>query len=312
MVSFAPVLIITLNRYEHFKNCVDSLSKCAFADETDLFVALDYPANMSHNEGYYKILAYLEDLKGFKSVNIIKRETNYGILQNYFDALDLVLSKYDRLLFSEDDNIFSFDYLNFMNKCLKAYEHDPNVFTVCGYNYPIKVPADYKEEEYAWSGHSAWGFGLWKNKWEKLDWEINEVLPNVYSFTSNPLRLIKYSHVANHYIDSLNTIIRMKRPNGDGYISMYQFQRGMYSIFPAVSRVRNVGHDGSGSHCAVDENSLYESQRIYSGKQNYEIKGKVTPNTQFNKRLRTFFKRDRFTLFKDFMKVFLLKLGIFK
>ena len=59
MKNFAPVLIPTLNRFNHFKSCLDSLRKCTYSDQTDLFIALDYPLKENHFEGYYKILNYL-------------------------------------------------------------------------------------------------------------------------------------------------------------------------------------------------------------------------------------------------------------
>jgi len=69
MDNFAPVLILTLCRYDTQK-CVESLSGCAYADKTDLFIAYDYPLNDNHWEGYRKIEAYLDKIKGFKSINI--------------------------------------------------------------------------------------------------------------------------------------------------------------------------------------------------------------------------------------------------
>lgn len=50
--NFSPVLICTLNRYVHFKRCIESLSACTYADKTDLFIGLDYPLKDEHWEGY--------------------------------------------------------------------------------------------------------------------------------------------------------------------------------------------------------------------------------------------------------------------
>ena len=80
--KFAPVIIPTLCRYDHFTRCIESLAKCKFSNMTDVFVALDYPAKKVHWDGYLKICEYLEDKQsefGFKSLNIIKRERNYGV-----------------------------------------------------------------------------------------------------------------------------------------------------------------------------------------------------------------------------------------
>ena len=81
--KYAPVLIPTLNRYDHFSKCIESLAQCVDSDKTDLFIALDYPTKESHWEGYKKIEKICSQISGFKSVNILKRETNLGAISNF-------------------------------------------------------------------------------------------------------------------------------------------------------------------------------------------------------------------------------------
>ena len=50
-MSYAPVLITTCNRYEHLKRCVESLSKCTLASETDLIISVDYPPSDKYVDG---------------------------------------------------------------------------------------------------------------------------------------------------------------------------------------------------------------------------------------------------------------------
>lgn len=42
-MTYYPVIIPTLNRFEHFKNCVESLANCTYAPETELIIGLDFP-----------------------------------------------------------------------------------------------------------------------------------------------------------------------------------------------------------------------------------------------------------------------------
>lgn len=41
-MKYYPVLIPTLNRFQHFKECVESLAVCTHADKTELLIGLDY------------------------------------------------------------------------------------------------------------------------------------------------------------------------------------------------------------------------------------------------------------------------------
>lgn len=59
---YAPVLIPTVSRYEHLRNCLESLAKCTWADKTDVFVAVDYPGREKDWPVYRKIKEYLSSL----------------------------------------------------------------------------------------------------------------------------------------------------------------------------------------------------------------------------------------------------------
>ena len=50
--KYAPVVIPTLCRYEHLKNCLESLARCTYSHETDVYLCLDFPAKESHKRGY--------------------------------------------------------------------------------------------------------------------------------------------------------------------------------------------------------------------------------------------------------------------
>ena len=75
---YAPVIIPTLCRFEHFKRCVESLKRCTGAEYTDVYVGVDYPSQESHWEGYQKICNYVSEVTGFRSFNVILRDRNFG------------------------------------------------------------------------------------------------------------------------------------------------------------------------------------------------------------------------------------------
>ena len=200
MNNFAPVLIPTLNRHEHFKRCVESLSKCTHADKTDLFIFLDYPLKDTHWEGYEHIKAYLPDIKGFKKVTVVEREKNYGAVDNFFKSIEYLFERHDRLIFSEDDNVFAPDFLSFVNNGLDVYKKREDIFSVSGYQYPIAMPGNYDKDVYIWQGFSAWGVGIWKNKWEKVDFQLQGTLSNIRLFLKNYKDVYRLQKIANHYL----------------------------------------------------------------------------------------------------------------
>lgn len=51
---YAPVLIPTLCRSEHFIRCIESLKRNTWAQYTDVFIGLDYPPSEKYFDGYCK------------------------------------------------------------------------------------------------------------------------------------------------------------------------------------------------------------------------------------------------------------------
>ena len=60
--NYAPVIIPTLNRYDHFVRCIQSLAKCTDASETDLIIGLDFPPSDKYVDGYKRIKEYCDKI----------------------------------------------------------------------------------------------------------------------------------------------------------------------------------------------------------------------------------------------------------
>lgn len=250
--TFAPVVIPTLCRFEHFKDCIESLMKCTHADKTDVFIGLDFPAKKEHWEGYKKINDYLEDLKKnhkFKSLNIIKREKNYGIGANGNATLlvENILKIYDTYIFSEDDNVFSPAFLDYINKGLVKFKDDKTVFAINGYRHYYDIKFDDNTYYRQNVDFSAWGYGIWRDrialtsKASKKRYWIKKAI--------NPLEWYKvYNNGWNRVSGFLNMIVKNPVLNDNGY-SIFMVINKMDVIMPKVSMVRNMGWDGSGEHC---------------------------------------------------------------
>ena len=128
-----PVVIPTLNRYEHLKRCIGSLAKNTGAEETELIVGLDYPPSEKYQEGYAKIKEYLPSVKGFKNVIILEADKNLGAVENskkirrYAQYLG-----YEAYIYTEDDNEFSPNFLEYINWALVTFKNDKSINSICG------------------------------------------------------------------------------------------------------------------------------------------------------------------------------------
>ncbi|MDP3115400.1 MAG: hypothetical protein Q8M98_11625 [Candidatus Cloacimonadaceae bacterium] len=246
----APVFIGTLNRSDHFKQAVESLKQNQLAQDTHLFIGLDYPSKDEHYSGYNQTLDYLENIKGFKEVTVFKRSTNMGAAKNFKDGQDNVLQLYDRIIISEDDNYFSPTFLAYMNAGLDKFESDRRIFGICGHNYPISFESKYSGNYYAWQGASVWGFGTWRDRYQSLNYTINDLC----AYLRKPVNVIRAYRIAPHYIASMLGKVQSKAdfdPFSDAVINLYLRNHNQYCIFPTLSKVRNFGHDGTGLRSGI-------------------------------------------------------------
>lgn len=287
--KFAPVLIPTLNRFEHLKRCVESLSRCTYANKTDLYIALDYPLKENHWEGFNQIKIYIDNITGFNNVIIINREKNFGAVDNLSHAQKTIFEKYDRMILSEDDNEFSPNFLAYINWGLEKYKENEKIFAVCGYNYPIDM-SGYDKDYYYANEYSAWGCGIWKDKWEFIQSNIftNNYLQEIFNSFSK-LIIIFFNRFR-----ILSDLKKCKNDNiilGDVIITSYLHLYNKYSVFPRVSKVRNWGHDGSGINCRkVIGNDIFITQKIDENINFIDMENiNISTNKYIHKRLKEYF-----------------------
>ena len=249
---YAPVVIPTLNRYVHLKRCVDSLAKCTGADKTILVISLDYPPSENYFEGYNRIKDYLPTIQGFRDVVVLEAEYNLGTVKNCRVLYDYVRGLgFDKYIFSEDDNEFSPNFLEYINKGLSLYERDEKVLMISGYSYPDICKMKNTNNVLAFRKAAAWGCGRWFHK------EMTYVTlgPQQYRDAillswKKALRLFVLRPI------SLNSLISMKLRDttyGDSLMVDCMLLENKYCVFPKISKVRNWGHDGTGEHCDVSD-----------------------------------------------------------
>lgn len=264
-MNCAPVVIPTLCRYEHFRQCLTSLSQCVLANNTDVFVALDYPLKESHRDGYKKIKKFLVSVGnfGFKNLYILERKHNYGVEGNASDLKKYVMSQYDAIIYSEDDNVFAPNFLVYMNSCLDKYKDDMDVVSVCGYSYPISWDISKDATVFKQQFNVAmWGTGLWTHKervFEKFCYG-NKILLSI----SETIREKKYLKMVDASLREYFLAACRTLKIGKDMMSMptdisrraYLAVADKYAITPVISKVRNLGFDGSGVYCQVTESDV--------------------------------------------------------
>lgn len=290
--EFAPVIIPTLCRDKHLIALLESLSKCKYAHETEVYVSIDFPSKKSHESGYCKICKFLDNCGDmtFKKLHVIKRTKNlgFGYHGNAQTTIRAVLENHNRFIFSEDDNIFAPTFLEFINYNLEKYKDCKEILSVQGYFYPIN---DFHSNNLILKldHFSAWGYGLWKDRYEYLQEFSNLLVKREDIIASKDFKNYCLKYRPNIYTD----MVGMVKGNpiwGDALYSAIQIRYNKRSIFPSYSLVRNTGWDGSGTHGG--KNTMLLSQKVNNSNtiDNY-LEATQKQNDEYNISVYAYFKQ---------------------
>lgn len=265
---YAPVIIPTLNRYDHFKQCIDSLERCTWAEKTTVYVGLDFPPSEKYVEGWRKIDDYLKEKEkknGFGNLIVYRRDHNFGIgvNGNIANLLNYVRQHYDRYIISEDDNVFSPNFLEYMNKGLELYKDDPRVYCICGYTQPYSFLFNGNNYFFHSSDMSAWGYGCWTSKTKVF---INEARNGMFHRTFSLKNYLKVrKHGLNRLLQYVSYAFRDERQPFrlvDCVITVYCIITERYVVCPSISKVRNIGWDRDGQ--SFQDPKVYERNKKFA------------------------------------------------
>lgn len=281
---FAPVLISVYDRVHFLESCLNSIKANEEARMTELYIAVDHPSKKDDVKKVRGVLNFCKSISGFKTVNVIERSKNVGPHRNLPDARKDLLKSYPRLITLEDDNVVSINFLKFMNDALSYYEDSGDIFCVCGYNYPVEMPVDYKSDVYLWTGCTGWSVGWWATKMDYSYFSYNRL----GDFLRRPELVSAFMNVAEHILPTVFSGLTKGVVYADAAISYNMFLNEKYQLYPVVSKVRNLGYDGRGVNCNID--ARYTNQVIDDGNAKFDFSLEINPDPSVYKTLFDYFK----------------------
>ena len=245
--ELSPIGISTYTRIEHLKKTIAALQKNTLASQSELFVFSDAP-KVGDETRVAEVRDFLRTVDGFKEVHIIERSENNRIANNR-GGISMLLERYGRIIFLEDDVVTAPGFLAFMNQALDQYKDDQRFFSVVGYCPPINVPPQYESDLFFLKRFSGWGFGIWKDRFEL----IRKIpIAEYHELVRDRNRLKTFSRNAGE------DVVHMLRLDCKGIldtldvIATYALSiHDMYTAYPKLSLAQNIGFDGSGVNCSA-------------------------------------------------------------
>lgn len=252
----APVIFFVYARPEHTKRTIESLAKNYLADETEVYIYSDAAKNEKTMQQVGLVREYIDKIdqrKLFKSVQIIKSESNKGLANSVISGVSDIIEQYGRVIVVEDDLVSTPDFLQYMNKALDYFETNPKIWSICGYTFKIKFPKDYKKDMYLSFRGASWGWATWKDRWDKVDWEVLDY----QEFRNNKELRQRFNRGGRDMANMLDSQMQGKLDSWAIRWCYTQSKLDMLTVHPVVSRIQNIGLDGSGTHSGIT--SKYEA-----------------------------------------------------
>lgn len=240
-MKHSPIALFTYARADHTQQAVESLLRNKEAAHSDLYIFSDGPKTEEKRDAVEENRKYIHSIRGFKSIQIIEREKNWGLANSLIAGITDVVNRHGRVIVVEDDLIVSTYFLQYMNEALEKYKDEAKVGAITAY-CPVKD--ENLPETYFLRYFHCWGWGTWKRGWNLFEPDTKKLLKKI-RWKTNKFNL-------DGAVDNYGMLYCQKVGLVDSwFIRLYAsfFLAGKLTLFPGRSLVSNHGLDGSGTHC---------------------------------------------------------------
>lgn len=254
MNNLSPIILFTYLRVESLRKTVSALANNSLATDSDLIVFSDGSKVLKDDQAVLEVRAYLKTIQGFKSVTIHESRINKGLAASIIQGVSDVLKVYPSAIVLEDDLITSSNFLVYMNQALYYYQENPKVLSISGFSPIIRGLEG--NEVYFTQRASSWGWACWADRWSKIDWKCS-----FYDEFKNNSKL-----KSNFNKMGSDMTLMMKRQMEGNLNSwairfcFHQFQYKLFTVFPAVSKIENIGISDENATNTYQSFNRYSSQ----------------------------------------------------
>lgn len=238
------VALFVYERPEHTRRVLDGLRENG-VDE--LYVFADGPKPEDDPEPIRQVREIVRQI-GWCETHVVEREENWGLADTTIDGIDRVLEDHDRVVVLEDDDVPAPDFLEFVEGCLDRYADESRVMHVSGYRPPFELPPDYPYDVFFTRRDYTWGWATWADAWDRYERKPEELSSRLERDRAGVRRDLEAVGV--DLLAMLENSIEGDNDSWSVWWSLAIAEHDGLCVFPVESRIRNIGHDGTGTHCS--------------------------------------------------------------
>lgn len=244
--TYPAIILFTFNRLDEFKETFDNLKNNYLFDKFQIYIFNDGSRNKNDEKEVFLVRDYLLALdKEFENiVELIFRNENFGLSKSIIEGVDYVLNRHNEVIVIEDDIVTNKYFLDFMMKSLLYYKTNKDVFTISGFSFSLKsIPKNYQFSTFMSLRPFPWGWAIWKDRWDNIEWNKLELLTKWNNDNSN-----NFNRGGDDLIPMLKNEFKGKINSWDVLLMFNQYLMNMYSVFPIKSYTHNIGWGENSTH----------------------------------------------------------------
>jgi hypothetical protein len=244
IVKLAPIALFVFKRHYHTRKTLESLALNPEFLESQLYIFCDGPKTY---RDFDDVATTRKLVKGWPHPNkiIVERQANMGLANSIILGVSELTEKFGTVIVVEDDLVVSSQFIGFLNDALIKYASSPRVMQISAFMFSVE---EFSQEQKTvfFPFISSWGWATWARAWKffdpnATDWQYLRRFPAVRKrFDLDGC----YNYSDMLYLQMVGEIDSWAiRWNWSVYIN-----NGLV-VYPPVSLVKNIGFDGSGTHC---------------------------------------------------------------
>lgn len=224
---------------------LDSLLKNPEAKISDVFLFSDGPKSSRDIVQVNNVRRSLNHICGFNKVERYFSDSNKGLANSIIGGITQVFKSYDSVVVLEDDLVVSEHFLSFMYSGLIFHKDNSLIWSLSGYTPDIEAFKKKREDSLLSVRSSSWGWATWRDRWEKVDWNMSD-----YEQFRRCKRSKAEFALGGNDLPLMLELQKLGRIDSWAIRWCYsQFKNDAYSVLPKTSLVQNRGfRDGMGTH----------------------------------------------------------------
>ena len=285
MREYPIIAVFTYNRLDYTRRMMDSLLECEDIEKHKIIFFSDGPNPILGENDVNKIKEVREYIsetskKHLKEYEMFFSKDHKACRTSIIQGISYALSQKEAVIHVEDDLILSKLFLRYMDSALDYFKGKDNVWSVSGYTPPFFDEEGDYPDVFMLQRISSWGMGIWKDRWEKIDWTLSDV----DLFFENQSSVDNYSKGGYDLPSMLYSQTLDDIDAWDIVADYYGSINNMYTVYPKKTFLFNIGAEGT--HLRGKEIPM---QKTFGNNSNLDFS-----ITQFNQELndayRTYYK----------------------